>query len=492
MRDFNTKIDNDNSSAGVVVADEYNSNFSELKGAVTPFMGLNEADNKQLAKSIDISSKAMYYVDTGTANTVILSRGATTETLETLFDGMVVMFTPANINTGATTLKIKTLDAKPLLYGGVALTNSFLKSDKTYTAVYAVSNGSFNIQKNFASSAESGGILNNAFAKAKTKAPLFEKTSASSIKVPKDTSVVVDSETVILETDTTLSLNSNLDTGIKTAGKDYYVYVKTDGTLYLSADNNTGVGRVIGGFHYGLTGEAEVATGNKTETVMSEIRGINKNSFWDLTWLPANGDARGMHYKFGLWVDIYQTDEDYGVRGYSQAGGKIAGGTTDYGRGIPKIPLIFGGDGTVTYGKYTWFQASEVGKAFSKRLLKYEEFIAFAYGVNEGKSSSTDGYETTAGQIEHYPNLTSATGMEQATGVQYVWGADFGTSSSGAWSAIADGRGSVYTNATPVILGGDRDDAGIAGSRCSAWSVSLSGSYWNFGSRFACDHLILD
>lgn len=143
MRDFNTKIDNDNTSAGVVVADEYNSNFSELKGAVTPFMGLNEADNKQLAKSIDIASKAMFYTDTGTPNTVILERGATTETLETLFDGMVVMFTPANANTGATTLKVKTLDAKALKYNGADLDAGYLKTGLKYIAVYNVANNRF-------------------------------------------------------------------------------------------------------------------------------------------------------------------------------------------------------------------------------------------------------------------------------------------------------------------------------------------------------------
>ena len=144
MRDFNTKIDNDNTSAGVVVADEYNSNFSELKGAVTPFMGLSEADNKQLAKSIDIASKAMFYTDTGAPNAVILERGATTETLETLFDGMVVMFTPANANTGATTLKIKTLDAKPLYFDGAVLTAGFLAISNNYLAIYDVSNNRFN------------------------------------------------------------------------------------------------------------------------------------------------------------------------------------------------------------------------------------------------------------------------------------------------------------------------------------------------------------
>lgn len=335
-------------------------------------------------------------------------------------------------------------------------------------------------------------VIKGEFYKPTKNEVLFTKESPSSISIP--TGFIVEVNEVSIETTSsvTLNLNSDLDTGTKTAGKDYYVYAKDDSTFYLSLSRTITSDTLIGGFHYGLVGETEAATGNKTEAVMVEIRGINQNSLWDLTWLPSTGDARGMHYKFGLWVDIYQTDEDYGMRGYSQAGGKIAGGATSYGRGIPKIPLAFGGNGTLTYGKYTWFQASEVGKAFGKRLLKYEEFVAFAYGVNEGKSSSSNGYETTAGLIEHYPHLTSSTGMEQAAGVQWVWGADFGTSSASGWNSITDGRGQVYTNANPVLLGGDRDDGVDAGSRCSAWSSSLSYSDWNFGSRFACDHLILD
>lgn len=144
MRDFNTKIDNDNTSAGVVVADEYNSIFGENKNVITPFMGLSEADSQQMIKSIDIVSKAMFYTDAGTPNAVVLERGATTQEIETLFDGMVVMFTPANANTGATTLKIKTLDAKPLYYDGAVLDAGFLATDSKYIAIYDVVNGRFN------------------------------------------------------------------------------------------------------------------------------------------------------------------------------------------------------------------------------------------------------------------------------------------------------------------------------------------------------------
>ena len=61
MRDFNTKIDNDNTSAGVVVADEYNSIFGETKNVISPFMGLSEADSQQMIKSIDILREKSFY-----------------------------------------------------------------------------------------------------------------------------------------------------------------------------------------------------------------------------------------------------------------------------------------------------------------------------------------------------------------------------------------------------------------------------------------------
>ena len=277
------------------------------------------------------------------------------------------------------------------------------------------------------------------------------------------------------------------------AGTDYY-FSKTAITTEPDADT-------IGGFHYGLVPHAESPTGNKTEADMVLLRGINAHSIWT-KWFRPTCDPRGMFFAGGKWYDIYLMDEDYALRGYPKAGVRIAGGAADgSGRRIPKIPLAYGGDGTVTYGKFTWFQAAEVGAAAGKRLLSYEEFVGVAYGVDEGKSSSTNGYETTAGMIEHYPNLLSKFGMEQATGVQYIWGADVGGnrdegSTTWAWrDGLTDGRGQIYSahvnHITAVILGGYRTGGANSGSRCSSWYDSVSYSVWALGARFACDHLEL-
>ena len=144
MKDFVNKIDNDTGGAGIVTASDFNSVFNENENAVKPFMSLDESNHKQLVKSMDIVSKAMFYKDTGSANKITLTRGATTDSIETLFDGMVVFFKPNAINTGATTLKVKDLPAKAVKYNSTDLPSGYLNTSSTYMAVYD-STGTFNI-----------------------------------------------------------------------------------------------------------------------------------------------------------------------------------------------------------------------------------------------------------------------------------------------------------------------------------------------------------
>lgn len=145
MKDFVNKIDNDPTSAGVVVAEEYNSAFNELKNAVKPYIPLDEQNDKQLSESIDIASKAFYYGDVGSVNNVVLTRTATSDPIETLFDGMVIVFTAANENTGASTLKLNELDTKAMLHNGSPLEAGVLRIGVKYIAIYSMSADSFNI-----------------------------------------------------------------------------------------------------------------------------------------------------------------------------------------------------------------------------------------------------------------------------------------------------------------------------------------------------------
>ena len=326
---------------------------------------------------------------------------------------------------------------------------------------------------------------------------LFIKASPSSIKIPAGLKLTVNTTSFKVASDYTLTLSSNLVGSSKTAGTDYYVYAKEDGSFYISASDSITTDRLIGGFHYGLVGETELLTGNKTEADMVKIRGINEYSFWDLKYRPV-ASPKGMVNIGKKWYDIYLLNSEHITNGTSKAGATIAAGTTEYGRAIPKIPLEFGGNNTLTYGKFTWFQASEIAKAASKQLLNYSEFPTIAYGVTEQVSSLTNSYETVMGKVEHYPNLTSKYGIEQATGTQWIWGNDLANgygSTDFAWkTGLTDSRGNIYsTSNSPVavILGGNRDVGVAAGSRASNWSNYAWYSYWNIGCRFACDHLEL-
>jgi hypothetical protein len=102
-------------------------------------------------------------------------------------------------------------------------------------------------------------------------------------------------------------------------------------------------------------------------------------------------------------------------------------------------------------GNYASF--SSIGPTFDGRIkpavMALGAGTTIAYGVSEQKSSSTDGYEVTVGKIEHYSNLTSKWGIEQATGNEWIWGKDVGGNrdegeTSWEWHDKAGGRGQIY------------------------------------------------
>ena len=344
--------------------------------------------------------------------------------------------------------------------------------------------------KTFANIQKMWGVANNAVDFFKPNdGVLFEKLSPTSFKIPAGLKVKVGDTVQTLASYYTVTLDSPV------AGTDYKVYAKIDGSFYAATTPDDTTDRLIGGFHYGLIPVDEAPTGNKTEDDMVAIRGINKYSFWDLKFRPICSPD-GMAYVNGKWYDIYLLNSEHIVNGTSKAGATIAAGVVDANaRAIPKIPLEYGGDGTVNYGKFTWFQACEIAKAHSKELISYAEFPTIAYGVVEGVDSST--METNIGKIEHYPDLTSKYGIEQASGTQWIWGKNlingYGTT-DWAWKNNADGRGQIYSTSnspTAVILGGHRSAGSFAGSRASSWYYYVWNSYWSIGCRLACDHLKL-
>lgn len=256
-----------------------------------------------------------------------------------------------------------------------------------------------------------------------------------------------------------------------TAGNDYAIYATTDGRLV--ADLNwsapsgepAGTTRKIGGFHVALTGE------------------VLEYSLWDINYRPTCPDPRGMVCINGMfWADIYLLGVNHHIDGTSRAGVTIADGASP-----PKIPAIYGGNGSTAYGSLTWFETQDVLQSHGKRCPSWAEFSMLAFGVTEATAVGADPVTT-----KHDSARRSRWGVEQATGNMWVWGADVQANTGGAWEAITGGRGSVFhSGVTAVLLGADWDNGAYSGSRSALWNLSPSFSRGYIGGRGLSDHLRL-
>jgi hypothetical protein len=268
-----------------------------------------------------------------------------------------------------------------------------------------------------------------------------------------------------------------------TAGTDYAIYACADGTLRADASFSAPSGyttansRKIGGFHYAPGGHSGAPGGGNTTP------GIWAGSFWDLKWRPNCPDPRGMEYWCGSWMDMYFTGVDAITNGSSKYNVTMADGSSP-----PKVPTIFGGNGSTTYGSYTWFEASELAMAMGKRLPTQREFMAHAYGTTEASSIGADQGSTILNAA-----YTSAAGLFQATGVLWIWGDDRGGAyNTAGWNANTEGRGSEYNAPNAALFGGAWDAGALCGSRCSSRANVASASYDSVGSRFSADHIQVD
>jgi len=243
-------------------------------------------------------------------------------------------------------------------------------------------------------------------------------------------------------------------------------------------------GSIVGGFHYIPSGRP-TAFDNGSPTGAAEILEF---SLWDLTWRPACSDPRGMAcIEGGFWMDLYLAGAtSYAGSTFSAVPSSKIGLTIADGASAPLVPAQYGGNGSTTYGSFTWYEASEMAASFGKRLPFYAEFAAAAYGAPEAGSRGSD-----PGTVIW--ERTSKFGLAQATGTLSQWGADTSGNGSGAsWSATTEGRGSVYsTDARAVFLGGSWGNGADSGSRSANWSGTPWLSLNYIGARFAAGHLVL-
>jgi hypothetical protein len=122
MRNFTTKIDAPNPGNNGFSADEANNLFTENENAVLA-SGLtldnSGVDVNQLALAISRHAQgARYFVDSGSANSKILTKQNSFRPVSSYFAGMEVYFYVAASNTGATTINIDGA-------GSVAIKNEF-------------------------------------------------------------------------------------------------------------------------------------------------------------------------------------------------------------------------------------------------------------------------------------------------------------------------------------------------------------------------------
>lgn len=279
----------------------------------------------------------------------------------------------------------------------------------------------------------------------------------------------------------TIASGASITMPTLSAGTDYAIWAKTDGTLEATSNHTsppTANARKVGGFHYAAGSNATGTSGGNTTAQ------INEYSFWDLKFKPSCSDPRGMTLVGGAyWMDIYLTGVDAITNGSSKYNVTMADGSSP-----PKVPTMFGGNGSTTYGTYTWFEAMELATAFGKRCPTQREFMSAMYGTTEASSIGSDQGSTVLNAA-----YTSNWGVIQSTGVLWIWGDDRGGPYAGAsWNANTEGRGSEYNAPNAVLLGGDWSNGSFCGSRCSYWGFAASLSLANIGSRFCCDHLQLD
>jgi len=283
----------------------------------------------------------------------------------------------------------------------------------------------------------------------------------------------------IIDTDTYVDLDSDLDTGTKAAGKDYYVYAcDNSGALdfLISLDSSYPSGysastsMKIGGFHTLCVNVGTISGHALTSYYASSIL---PESVWDLKHRPTCS-PEGMVYcdTANVWVDIYLASGSY----YS----------------------VY--NGTVTYYS-TWLNTTTFSSVVLKRLLSDIEFSHIAFNSNEQtnvtgstQKTTTGGWSDTAGR-----RMISNIGCEDCCGqyMQCLSTASLNNSlgTTGAWANQAPFYGSIYSYgtgsaaATQLIAGGLYSSSTNNGSMCRSANNDRMTSQIYVASRFCCDPL---
>ena len=339
----------------------------------------------------------------------------------------------------------------------------------------------------------------------------FSAANKQTLKIAADTHIRVGNTVVHFDTDTSIDLSSTINAETNPNGKDWYVFLDTEGnvTWSLTKAENDGKKR-IGQFHTlcvdagaSLTGKVATeltTTGNNflikqyneeedpdfyafynkpmtavirqryysVGTVDHPLSGFEANdilpeSVWCLTFHPACASYDGM---------VYDRDCDIAVDIYLQSGqGKAT-------------RSAFGATHTVS--RQQWNHEEDM-RAVGKRLLKGHEFTSIASGSNErtniqGNSDKTTvgGHVDTAGS-----RMISFIGCEECCGYLSQWLDELSGSETSEWASNdGDGLfGQQYWDNYCLLAGGAWGNSTDCGSRYRYAGDVRSGVYAGFGAR---------
>ena len=279
---------------------------------------------------------------------------------------------------------------------------------------------------------------------------------------------------------TTLNINSPLvwddgqyATAANRAGRNFCLYLLTDGTLLLSANSIAPIGHTtvnslkIGGFHCVCVSVGTISGHRLTGFVAGDIL---PDSVWDLMHRPSCAPS-GMVYsqEADIWVDIYLQ---------SGTGANTAS--------------VYGGTITDTRN---WMDFVDDLAAVSKRLLSDPEFQVIASGSNEKTNIAgsadpitTGGHIDTAGR-----RMISNIGCEDCCGVLWQWTGEQSYATDSAAFAFSmfelpGGKGSIYKQGGNIgnvnlLAGGCWDDGANCGSRSRSAYNSRWSAHGSIGAR---------
>lgn len=330
----------------------------------------------------------------------------------------------------------------------------------------------------------------------------FSAANKQSLKIAADTHIRVGNTVVHFDTDTSIDLSETINAETSPNGKDWYVFLDTEGNVTCSLTKAEVSGKKrIGQFHTlcvdagasvtGLVPTELTTTGNNflikqyneeedpdfyafydkpltaittnsaynVGTVSHPLAGFEANdilpeSVWCLTFHPACASYDGM---------VYDRDMDIAVDIYLQSGkGKAT-------------KSAFGAQYTAIR---TQISHTDDMRCVGKRLLSDPEFTSIASGSNEKTVILRNADRTTVGGHVDADRrrMISFIGCEECCGYLTQWLRDVAPNGGSSWS-VYDGSGAFgqqFGGTYGFHAGGDWASASYSGSRCRRSSGTLS------------------